>query len=73
MEEVLDHYSENIIESETLDTLFRSLTNDSSNKTLGLHFTDYEKKALVAFLKTLTDNEFLRNPELSDPNLVSDI
>lgn len=67
--EVLDHYSENLVDSETLDSLFRGLTNDSSNREIGLRFTPQEKKAIVAFLKTLTDGEFLTNPNFSDPFL----
>jgi cytochrome c peroxidase len=32
-----------------------------------LHFTASEKAALIAFLKTLTDQEFLTDPKFSDP------
>ena len=32
-----------------------------------LHFTDSEKAALIAFLKTLTDEQFLTDPKFSDP------
>jgi cytochrome c peroxidase len=32
-----------------------------------LHFTDSEKAALIAFLKTLTDQQFLTDPKFSDP------
>jgi cytochrome c peroxidase len=32
-----------------------------------LHFTDSEKGALIAFLKTLTDQQFLTDPKFSDP------
>jgi hypothetical protein len=32
-----------------------------------LHFTNSEKAALVAFLKTLTDQQFLSDPKFSDP------
>jgi cytochrome c peroxidase len=32
-----------------------------------LDFTDSEKRALVAFLKTLTDHDFLNDPKFSDP------
>ena len=32
-----------------------------------LDFTDSEKGALVAFLKTLTDHDFLNDPKFSDP------
>lgn len=32
-----------------------------------LHFTESEKAALIAFLKTLTDDAFLTDPKFSDP------
>ncbi|MEY3397526.1 MAG: hypothetical protein RL220_120, partial [Bacteroidota bacterium] len=32
-----------------------------------MHMTETEKKALVAFMKTLTDHDFLRDPRFSDP------
>jgi cytochrome c peroxidase len=32
-----------------------------------LHFTDSEKAALIGFLKTLTDQQFLTDPKFSDP------
>ena len=30
-------------------------------------FTEYEKQALIAFLKTLTDEVYLTNPDYSNP------
>lgn len=73
LEQVLDHYSENIVVSETTDSLLLTLTNDSSSKLIGLHFTPHEKKAIIAFLKTLTDNDFLENSDLADPGLNIDL
>jgi cytochrome c peroxidase len=32
-----------------------------------MHFTESEKAALIAFLRTLTDREFLTDPKFSDP------
>jgi hypothetical protein len=32
-----------------------------------MNLTDAEKKGLVAFLKTLTDSQFLGDPRFSDP------
>jgi cytochrome c peroxidase len=32
-----------------------------------MHFTNSEKAALIAFLKTLTDRKFLEDPKFSDP------
>lgn len=33
-----------------------------------IHLTDYHKSAILAFLKTLTDEDFLNNEAYSDPN-----
>ena len=51
LEEVMDHYSEGVHTSETLDPL---LTN-------GISLNYEEKSALLAFLKTLTDYSLLNN------------
>jgi cytochrome c peroxidase len=51
LEEVLDHYSDGIIESPSLDP---SLKN-------GIPMTAEEKAAIIAFLKTLTDKEFTQD------------
>jgi len=32
-----------------------------------MHFTNSEKAAIIAFLKTLTDQKFLTDPKFSDP------
>ena len=61
LEEVVEFYNSGVQMSPTLDPLMYK--NDRIN--LGL--TDIEKAALVAFLKTFTDEEFVTNPELNDP------
>jgi cytochrome c peroxidase len=56
LEAVIDHYS--------------SGGKNHPNKDIRvqpLHFTESEKGALVAFLKTLTDRAFLTDPKFSDP------
>jgi cytochrome c peroxidase len=55
--QVLDHYSNGIQQSSTLDP---SLQN-------GIPLTSSEKTALIAFLKTLTDYELLTNRWLGEP------
>ncbi|AFK01842.1 Di-heme cytochrome c peroxidase [Emticicia oligotrophica DSM 17448] len=55
LEAVLNHYNDGIVDSPTLDT---SLKNGSK---LGIQTTADEQKKLIAFLKTLTDNDFLKN------------
>ncbi|MBI1194020.1 MAG: cytochrome-c peroxidase [Bacteroidetes bacterium] len=57
LEEVLDHYDVGMVDSETLDPVFRQ-----PDGSLGIPLTDAEKKALIVFLETLTDRDFLRNP-----------
>lgn len=59
LEAVLDHYSSGIVNSATLDP---SLNN---NGTLGIPLTNLEKTKLIAFLKTLTDNQYLTDSRFS--------
>ena len=58
LEDVLDHYSGEIKISATLD---------SKIPANGFQFNSDEKKAILAFLKTLTDEEFITNSEFSKP------
>lgn len=63
LEEVVEHYNSGIKQSNYIDPLFTK--NNRINGELGL--TKSEKEALVAFLKTLTDNDFITNPQFSRP------
>lgn len=63
LEEVIDHYSKGIVFSENLDPKFKS----SNNSALQMNINDFEKTALIAFLKTLTDETFISDPKFSDP------
>ncbi|QJW93925.1 hypothetical protein FTUN_1439 [Frigoriglobus tundricola] len=56
LEQVIDHYSKEVKPHPNLHPRVRRL-----------NFTDSEKAALVAFLKTLTDQTFLSDPKFSDP------
>lgn len=56
LEKVIDHYSKEVKSHPNLDPRMSRL-----------NFTDSEKAALVAFLKTLTDQKFLTDPKFSDP------
>jgi len=58
LEEVLDHYSEGIRGSETLDPLLPAK---------GMKLQEDEKKAIIAFLHTLTDQRFITNPAFQAP------
>jgi cytochrome c peroxidase len=51
LDEVLDHYSSGVKASENLDP---SLKN-------GIQLNNSERTQIKAFLKTLTDNEFIKN------------
>lgn len=60
LEAVLDHYSSGVTNTGTLDPLLISGT------TLGISLTGQEKAAIIAFLKTLTDNTYLTNPKFAE-------
>ncbi len=67
LEEVLDHYNEHVnINRTDIDLLMQDTNNDTSSSFLAL--TEEEKKAIIAFLKTLTDEKFINNKSFSDPN-----
>ncbi len=61
LEEVVDFYSRGLERSATVDPLMKNLASG------GIQLSAGKKAALVAFLKTLSDEDFLNNPELSDP------
>lgn len=63
LEEVIDHYSEDL---QYHPTLFPFLLR-AVGEARPLGFTDVEKQRLVAFLKTLTDEPMLADPKFSDP------
>lgn len=62
LEEVLDHYQNNVKFSETLDSIF--IKGDMK---LGVTLTELDKKALITFLKTLTDDMLTSNPNYTNP------
>lgn len=59
LEEVLDHYSEGVHRTDTLDP------NLAKHPDGGLHLTAEEKRSVIAFLKTLTDDRFASKPSPS--------
>ncbi|MCF8246186.1 MAG: cytochrome-c peroxidase [Saprospiraceae bacterium] len=64
LEEVIDHYDNGVKMNPGLSWSLIDSTGQGA-KRLGL--TSIEKKALVAFLKTLTDEQYLKDPKFSDP------
>ena len=61
LEEVIDHYNNEIDSSSTLD---RALL---ATRSTGLRLSDEDKRNLIAFLKTLTDASLANNSEYFNP------
>ncbi|WP_373456515.1 cytochrome-c peroxidase [uncultured Tenacibaculum sp.] len=57
LEEVINHYSEGLKNSPTVDPLMKKVTQG------GVRLTDKDKADLKAFLLTLSDTEFINNPD----------
>ena len=69
LEDVLDHYNDGIKLSSTLSPLIMEADNlhkDAQDR-ISLNLTDEEKTAVIAFLHTLTDEEFVTSERFSDP------
>lgn len=66
LEEVIDHYSEGIQAHENLDTRLREGFQFGAAP-LKMNFNEEEKAALVAFLHTLTDYQFIQDERYADP------
>ncbi|WPU93048.1 cytochrome c peroxidase [Mucilaginibacter sabulilitoris] len=69
LEEVVDHYSEHIVESASLSSFLRGESNVPGGKSLKL--LPQEKRQIVVFLNMLTDSAFIHNPEFADPRLLT--
>ncbi|WP_370443856.1 cytochrome-c peroxidase [Aquimarina sp. AU474] len=61
LNDVLDHYSDGVVNSETLEPTFKR-----QDGTLGIPMTAEEKLQIIAFLKTLTDDDFLNDDRFSE-------
>ena len=60
LDQVLEHYRFGVQNTPNLDPLLKKNGNP------GLPLTDDEKAKLIAFLKTLNDHEFIKDPLLSE-------
>ena len=60
LEEVLEFYSEHIKSSPNVDS-------NLGNKIPGVRFSDAQIQDIIAFLKTLTDDDFINDPQFSSP------
>ena len=69
LEEVLDHYDSGIRNSSTLSPLIVEADNRGAAAAgrISLHLTATEKAAIIAFLRTLTDQDFVSAEQFSDP------
>lgn len=57
LEEVINHYSEGLVFSATIDPLMKAINEG------GVQLTESDKADLKAFLLTLSDEEFINNPD----------
>lgn len=60
LEEVLDHYSEGVKRTDTLDP------NLAKHPDGGLHLSAADKRAVIAFLRALTDRQYLQGGDSTD-------
>jgi cytochrome c peroxidase len=62
LDEVINHYSEGLVYSETIDPLMKTIAQG------GVQLTETDKADLKAFLLSLSDPSFINNPDFQDPN-----
>jgi cytochrome c peroxidase len=70
LEEVLDHYNDQIKQSKTLDPLIMAASNEvkkPGDNRIKLYLTNQEKADIIAFLNMLTDEEFTSDKKFSNP------
>jgi cytochrome c peroxidase len=63
LESVMEHYSTGLQDNPNLDTRLRNGTGSP----LHLNIPQNEKKAIIAFLNTLTDHSMITDPKFSNP------
>lgn len=62
LDDVINHYSEGLVYSETIDPLMKTIAQG------GVNLSAEDKADLKAFLLTLSDPDFTTNPDFQDPN-----
>ena len=69
LEEVLEHYDSGITRSSTLSPLIMEADNveKEDREVISLNLTADEQTAIIAFLQTLTDHEFLNDQRFASP------
>ena len=63
LDEVLEHYSEGIADHPNLDIKLQ----DNTGHARSMSISDHEKKAIIAFIHTLSDESVLTDPRFSNP------
>ena len=63
LRDVVEHYDHGVKNSQHLSLLLK----DSTDAPRKLNLTEEEKEGLIAFLNTMTDEQFLNDPRFSDP------
>ena len=66
LEEVIDFYSTDVNAHPNLDERLTT-TNQIGGPPIQFNFTQEQKSALIAFLKTLTDIDFINDVRYSNP------
>lgn len=62
LEEVINHYSEGLVFSETIDPLMKAVAQG------GVQLSEEDKADLKAFLLSFSEPEFINNPDFQNPN-----
>ncbi len=62
LDEVIDHYSEGLVFSETIDPLMKAVAQG------GVQLSEEDKADLKAFLLSLSDPGFINNPNFQNPD-----
>ncbi|GAB2783768.1 cytochrome c peroxidase [Rhabdobacter roseus] len=62
LEQVLDYYASGVQDTPNLDPIFKQ-----ADGSLGIPLTADEKAKIIAFLKTLTDTDFLKDKRFAEP------
>jgi cytochrome c peroxidase len=63
LDEVMEHYSSQIANHPNLDFRLRNANGQADQKNI----SEFDKKAIIAFLNTLTDHEVITDPKFSSP------
>jgi cytochrome c peroxidase len=72
LEEVVNHYSSGVHPHPNLCLAFDAKDRAKGKGTSGFRYSAKQKAAIIAFLKTLTDEKFVSDPIFSDPFIRQD-